>query len=84
MVVRAKIQNGVFVPIEPLPPEWREGAEVDVINSESAEMTDEEWAALTSVPTDEEREDDRRVQEMIDEQRRSSKEQVRRQMGLSQ
>jgi hypothetical protein len=82
LMVRAKIQNGLFVPIEPLPPEWQEGSEVDVVPAETSEISDEEWTGLTSEPTEEEREDDRLVQEMINEQRRVSKEQVRREMGL--
>ena len=78
MVVRAKIQNGVFVPIDPLPAEWREGSEVAVAHAETSEISDEEWAALTSEPTVEELEDDRRVQEAINEQRLLLKEQVAR------
>ena len=81
-MVRAKIQNGVVVPIDPLPAEWREGSEVDVVPAETSEISDEECGALTSEPTEEEREDDRRVQEAINEQRRISKEQVAREMGL--
>ena len=81
-MVRAKIQNGVIVPLDPIPTDRHEGTELDVTSSELPELSDEKWAALSAEPTDESRENDRIVREIIDEQRRISKEQVRREMGL--
>jgi hypothetical protein len=80
-MVRAKFENGAIVPLEPIPPEWRDGIELDVTTLDFEEISDKEWGALTADPTKESRENDRIARELIQEQRRISKEQLRRQLG---
>ncbi len=89
-MVRAKFENGVIVPLDPVPPEWRDGRELQVEETglgldESPEVIDRWYQELEAIcaqmPDDPE--DERRLQEALDEADRIAKEQVRREMGLA-
>ncbi len=84
---RAVLKNGVLYPLEPLPPEWADGQEVEVAPVSPAEESPEgieRWAeemdgaaAPTATPRIE-----ARMLSAIEEQRREAKAQARREMGL--
>ncbi len=83
-MVRAVLEKGRIRPLTPLPADWSEGQElrVDVAAGDSIEEISA-WAqeideAARAIPD----EDHARFLEALEEQRRASKEQVRRQMGL--
>ncbi len=84
-MVRAVLEKGKIRPLTPLPADWNEGQKllVNVAAGDSVEDISA-WAreievAARAIPD----EDHARFLEALDEQRRASKEQVRRQMGLS-
>jgi hypothetical protein len=83
--MKAKLEKGVFVPVDPLPSEWSEGMEVDVKLAEPAieENDIDEWAAeMNRLCADSDPEEDRIVDDAIAEHRREAKEQARKEMGL--
>ncbi|HSU68345.1 MAG TPA: hypothetical protein VLJ39_15810 [Tepidisphaeraceae bacterium] len=86
MTIRAILRNGVIHPTEPLPPGWVEGQELVIENpdpiADNGEI--EEWvreceAAATQLPAD----DNERFLSALEEIEHESKEQVRREWGLS-
>ena len=88
-MIRAIIKDGLIHPFDPLPAGWTEGKEIEisgeVLPPEDLEELEKRWAEIEAIiaQTPEDPEDDKRLEEAILEQRRVSKEQVRRQMGLS-
>ena len=83
-MVRAVLQNGEIRPLGPLPPDWHDGQKL-MIETQAADRPEEisAWAqeiedAAQAIPE----EVDRNFLEALEEQKRASKEQVRRQMGL--
>jgi hypothetical protein len=85
-MVRAVIKNGVIVPLEPLPPDWTEGVEVDVLKATGTlppEAVDEWLAEMNAVCADSTPEQEARLQAALDELKRASKELARRRMGLA-
>jgi len=83
---RAVLKNGVIYPLEPLPPEWAEGQELEVAPvrpaNDSAEAI-EQWARdMEELCADSDPEDEARMMAAIEEQRREAKAQARREMGL--
>lgn len=83
----AVFQNGQIHPIEPLPAEWQEGQRlrVETIDDDeiAPEQIDRDFALLDTLCADSDPVDDERLRQALDEARRLSKEQVRKQMGLS-
>ena len=84
-MVRAVLEDGVIRPLSPLPQEWREGQSL-LIEAEAEESPEDvvTWAreieeAAQQIPE----EDHARFLEALKEQRRVSKEFVRRQMEQS-
>lgn len=85
-MVRAVLQDGLIRPLAPLPADWHDGQAL-VIDIDSMPTSTEEisaWAreieeAAQEIPD----EDHARFLESLAEQRRASKELVRRQMGLA-
>ncbi len=83
-MIKAIVKNGVVVPRDPLPQDWREGMEVDVEKSSDAPgdsngvhpadawMDEVERCAALQDPGD-----DARLQQAIDEERRLAKELAR-------
>jgi hypothetical protein len=89
MLIRAIIKDGKLYPLDPLPEDWMEGRTVElqgyVEPPDDPESLEKHWEVLEALiaQTPHDPEDDQRIQEIIDEQKRLSKEYVRRQMGLS-
>ncbi len=83
---RAVLKNGVLYPLEPLPPEWMDGQEVEVtpvLPAEESPEGIERWAEeMEALCADSDPEDEARMLAAIEEQRREDKAQVRREMGL--
>ncbi len=84
-MVRAVLENGKIRPLTSLPSDWSEGQRL-LIEVEARENPEDiaVWAreieeAARAIPD----EDHARFLEALDQQKRDSKEQVRRQMGLS-
>jgi hypothetical protein len=88
MVIRAVVKNGVLHPLDPLPPEWTEGETVeltgDVERPDDPQVIDQWYQELEALiaQTPHDPEDDQRIDEELAEQKRRSKEYMRRQMGL--
>ncbi len=89
MIIRAMIKGGKLHPLDPLPENWTEGRMVEISGyvgpPDDPDSLEQRFAAieLLIAQTPHDPEDDQRLQEAITEQKRLSKEQVRRQMGLS-
>jgi hypothetical protein len=86
-MVRAVVSRGEIHPLEPLPADWLEGQPVQVQKLDedngTAEEIDRDFAVLASLcaasnPTEEDQ-----LEHTLNEARRQSKAQVRRQMGLA-
>ena len=82
-MLKAILQNGAIVPLEPLPQEWKEGTALEVGKAGNGTIDVDAWAKMmdrlcADSPTDEEE----RMQAAIDEHRRQAKAQSRREMGL--
>ncbi len=84
-MVRAVLENGKIRPLTSLPEDWSEGQKL-LIEVEARESSEEitAWSreiekAARAIPD----EDHARFLEALDEQKRASKEQVRRHMGLA-
>lgn len=85
MAIRAVIDRGVIRPLEPVPPEWAEGAEVSVELAEDAPSDAlDHWLETTDALAREcfDPEDWARVQATLAEADALAKEQMRREMGL--
>lgn len=88
MIIRAVIKEGKLDPLDPLPEDWTEGRTVELSGyvepPEDLEEFDRRWAELEAIiaETPNDPEDDRRIREVIAEQKRIGKELMRRQMGL--
>ena len=84
-MIRATLQNGAIVLLDPIPPEWKEGTELDVTPAYWSIAGEESSGDLEPDAEHDEasRENDFVLRGILDEQRRLSKEQVRREMGLS-
>jgi hypothetical protein len=84
--IRAIIENGQILPLDPLPTEWTEGRQVIVEDAESAPSDDlEEWyRELQELgPAQFEPGEWERVQATLAEADEMAKAMVRRQMGLT-
>jgi hypothetical protein len=83
-MLRAILRQGVIVPIEPLPPEWEEGATLEVIKADTPEVDIDAWAqSMNQLCADSSAEDEEAMRRGIEEHRQQAKAQVRREMGLS-
>ena len=87
MAIRVKVSNGVLVPLEPLPADWREGEQFPIErngandNADCADLGDEYWKELDRLAAEIDPEDWKRMQLALDEHRREAKEWMRRRMG---
>jgi hypothetical protein len=83
---RAVLKNGTIQPLEPLPPEWKEGQELIVEEAKGPDLRPaaiDEWAEeLDALASESDPEDEARMREAIEEHRRQGKAWVRREMGL--
>ena len=86
---RAMLKDGLIYPLEPLPPEWRDGQELRVETADGAEVPedysdelDRDFAELTALCATADAAEDERCRQALDEAKGLAKEQVRRHMGL--
>jgi hypothetical protein len=83
-MLKATLKKGAIVPLEPLPPEWPDGAALEIELAEAPAIEIDAWAKMMNELCEDSNDDDESVmQEAIDQHREQAKEQVRRQMGLS-
>ena len=84
---KAILERGMIRPIEPLPPDWRDGQELSVEKAEPTERPadeiDRDFAELSALCAQGNPDDDLQLAQALDEARRVSKEAMRRKMGLS-
>jgi len=84
-MLKAILQNGAIVPLEPLPPEWKDGTALEVAEAGNGAFDVDAWATLINrLCSDSATEEEERMQSVIDEHRRLAKLQVRREMGVSE
>jgi hypothetical protein len=82
-MLKAVLRHGAIVPLERLPADWEEGANLEITRSEAAGLDIDAWAkAMDQLCADSPAEEEARMQAAIDEHRRQAKDQVRRDMGL--
>jgi len=83
-MLKATVSKGAIVPLEPIPPEWPEGAALEIELTEAPAIDIDAWAKMMNELCKDSTDDDESVmRRAIDEHRRRAKDQVRRQMGLS-
>jgi hypothetical protein len=83
-MLRAVWRNGIFTPVEPLPPECEEGAPLEVAKVDAAQVDIDAWAkSMNELCADSAAEDEDAMRRAIEEHRRQAKAQTRRDMGLS-
>jgi hypothetical protein len=81
---RAVLQKGAILPLEPLPPEWEEGAVLEVALVNGAQVDIDAWTkSMNELCADSSVEDEAAMRHAIAEHRREAKAQTRRDMGLS-
>lgn len=82
-MLRAVLRQGSIVPLEPLPPDWQDGAALEVAKTESPGVDIDAWAkSMNELCADSSQEEEQTMRRVIEEHRRQAKEQVRREMGL--
>jgi len=83
---KAILEHGLIRPLEPLPPDWRDGQELRVEKADStespAEDIDRDFAELATLCAQGNPDDDAILTQALHDARQISKEQVRRSMGL--
>jgi len=83
-MLKAVLRKGAIVPLDPLPPEWEEGAALEVAKAAATQLDIGAWAkSMNQLCADSPAEDEAAMRNAIDEQRRQAKAQARRDMGLS-
>ena len=88
-MIKAVVTNGVIVPRDPLPENWREGTEVtveksvgDTVVEGSIHRTDAWMDEVDAIALQGDREDDQRLDAALREIRRREKELARKKHGL--
>ena len=83
----AVLKNGEIRPLEPLPPDWREGQRLRIETADDGEATldeiDRDFAQLASLCADSDPADEQRLSQVLQDAHEQAKEQVRRQNGAS-
>jgi hypothetical protein len=83
-MLKAILRKGVIVPLEPLPPEWEEGAALEVAKAEAPPLDIDAWAqSMNQLCADSPAEDEETMRRAVEEHRQQAKAQMRREMGLS-
>jgi hypothetical protein len=83
-MLKAVLRNGVVVPLEPLPPEWEEGAALEVDKADSPLLDVDVWAkSMKQLCADSPAADEETLRRAIEDHRERAKAQVRWEMGLS-
>ncbi len=83
-MLKAILRNGVIVPLEPVPPEWEDGAPLEIDRADDTAFDIDAWAkSLNELCADSTPEDEDLMRQGVADHRQQSKAQVRREMGLS-
>ena len=83
-MLKAILQKGVIVPLEPLPPEWEEGVTLEIAKSDAVDLDIDAWGkAMNQLCADSTAEDEEVMRRAVEEHRQQAKAQTRREMGLS-
>jgi hypothetical protein len=83
-MLRAILQKGMIVPLEPLPPEWEDGAALEIAKADAPQVDIDQWAkSMNELCADSSAEDEEAMRRAIEEHRQEAKAQMRREMGLS-
>jgi hypothetical protein len=76
-MLKAVLHNGVIVPLEPLPPEWEEGAPLEVVKADAKPVDIDEWAkTMNQLCGDSSPDDEEVMRRAIEEHRQQAKSQV--------
>jgi hypothetical protein len=82
-MLKAVLRQGAIVPLEPLPPEWEEGAALEVARAHAPPADVDAWArSMNQLCADSSANDEETMHGAIEEHRQRAKAQVRREMGL--
>jgi hypothetical protein len=82
-MLKAVLHQGAIVPLEPLPPEWEEGAALEVARAQAPPTDVDAWAKfMNQLCADSSASDEETMHRAIEEHRQRAKAQVRREMGL--
>ena len=81
---RAVLKNGLIYPVEPLPPEWVEGQELEVqeVPDGTQDGLEQWYQELEAMAAQNDKEDFARLKAALKEAHDVAKEQMRREMGL--
>ena len=83
-MLKAILQKGVIVPLEPLPPEWEEGVTLEIAKFHAVDLDIDAWAkSMNRQCADSTAEDEEAMCRAVEEHRQQAKAQTRREMGLS-
>jgi hypothetical protein len=83
-MLKAVLREGIIVPLEPLPPDWEEGAELEVARTLAPPLDIDAWATvIRQLCADSSSENEEIMRQAIEEHRRQAKAQARQEMGLS-
>jgi len=82
-MLNAVLHQGVIVPLQPLPQEWKEGDALEVAKAPATPGNIDAWAQTTNeLCADASSGDQEIMRRAVKEHRRQAKSQVRREMGL--
>jgi hypothetical protein len=82
-MLKAVLRKGVIVPLEPLPPEWEEGAALAVAKADEAILDIDAWAkSMNQLCADSASEDEEAMRRAVEEHRRQAKAQMGREMDI--
>src|SRR5260370_17135468 len=67
-MLKAVLREGVIVPLEPLPPEWEEGAALEVARSDATPLDIDAWAkSMNQLCADSAAQDEEAMRRAIEE-----------------
>ena len=76
-MLKAVLRKGVVVPLEPLPPEWEEGAALEITKADSPPVDIDAWAAFMNLLcANSSGEDEEAMRRAIEEHRQQAKAQT--------
>lgn len=80
-MLKAILRQGAIVPLEPVPPDWAEGAqlEIDIAEAPSLTFDIDEWACtMETLCADSSANDEQVMRQAIERHREEAKDQARR------
>ena len=82
-MLKAVLRKGAIIPLEPVPPEWEEGAALEVAKVDAPQLGIDAWAkTMNELCADSPAEEEEAMRRAIEEHRQQAKAQTRRDMGL--